>query len=310
LPNDPAVSRTLFRGKNSRPVLPRVSAFIPLLLVFLLLIHFFNLFLQWTVIRQELAHGPAFRSPEYTFLGFSPFQQKKIAALRLLPNAAPSGRVYGFFDLIHPAVFRVWNNGPGEDFFDLGPVLVAVPAGATTVTFFPGSAFLLQQGERKTLRYFGDAIVGRAWEGFLSKKIAANDKKGNLSPGSFVVKERGKSPYLRIPYMIYFFLPLLLILAAIGSSGTVMASAFLYHVEMFFLFDYQELFAAIPLGWAFRALNIEISDFRLKLAAVLLALFFLAGSVFGLWHWKKREISIWQKRIVLFFVLLPWPLFY
>jgi hypothetical protein len=157
---------------------------------------------------------------------------------------------------------------------------------------------------------FGDAIIGRAWHGFLSSKIANSGKKGPPSPGSFVVKAQEQSPYLKIPYLIYFFLPLLLILVAIASTGEVMASAFFYYVEMFFLFDYKKLFAAIPLGWAFRALNIEISDFRLKLAAVLLALFFLACTVFGLWHWKKREITNWQKRIILFFILLPWFLFF
>ncbi len=125
-----------------------------------------------------------------------------------------------------------------------------------------------------------------------------------------MVKEREESLYLKTPYLIYFFLPLLLILAAIAGSGAVMASAFFYYVEMFFLFDYQVLFAAIPLGWAFRVLNIEISDFRLKLAAALLASVFLAGSVFGLWHWRQREISSWQRRLVLFFVLLPWFLFF
>jgi hypothetical protein len=309
LDSDHPKSTTLYRDKKPRRALPRLSAFLPLLLVFLLFIHFFNLFLQWTVVRQELARGPAFRSPEYTFLGFSLFNRKAIAAVRLLPNAAPAGRVFGFFDLVHPADFLIWNNGPGEDFFDLGPVIVAVPAGASRVTFFPGSVFLLQQGGRKTARYFGDAIVGRAWYGFLSKKIANGEKKETGAPGSFVVKEREQSPYLKAPYLIYFFLPLPLILFAIVSSGAVMASAFLYYVEMFFLFDYRELFAGLPLGWVFRVLNIEISDLRLKLASALLASFFLAWAVFGLWHWQRREISSWQTRIVLFFVLLPWFLF-
>jgi hypothetical protein len=310
LTSDPPKSTTLYQEKKTRVALPRIPAFLPLLLAFLLLIHFFNLFLQWTVIRQELAHGPAFRSPEYTFLGFSLFNQEKIAAARLLPNAAPTGRVFGFFDLFHPAVFLVWNNGAGEDFFDLGPVIIAVPAGASRVTFFPGSVFLLQQGNEKTTRYFGDSIIGRAWHGFLSKKLARGQKRGAFPSGSFVVKAQERSPYLKTPYLIYFFLPLLLILAAIASMGTAMASAFIYHVEMFFLFDYQQLFAAVPLGWAFKALNIEISDLRLKLAAALLASFFVAGAVFGLWHWKKREISDWQRRILLFFVLLPWFLFF
>jgi hypothetical protein len=310
LNNDPPANKTLYRGEKRRFVFPRLSAFLPLLLVFLLLVHFLNLFLQWTVIRQELAQEPTFRSPEYTFLGFSLLNQKSISAARLLPNAAPAGRVYGFFDVIHPAVFLIWNNAQKEDFFDLGPVIIAVPTGSSRVSFFPGSVFLLQQGEKKTLRYFGDAFVGSAWHIFLSKKIIKDEKKEMLSPGSFVVKAPEQSPYLKIPYLIYFFLPLLLIIAAIGSSGAVMATAFFCQVEMFFLFDYQKLFAAIPLGWAFKALNIEISDFRIKLVSLLLALFFLACAVFGLWHWKKREISVWQRRIILFFVLLPWFLYF
>lgn len=261
------------------------------------------------MIRQELTHGPSFRSPEYTFIGFSPLNKKEIAAVKFLPNAAPAGRAFGFFDPIHPAVFLVWNNGPGEDFFDLGPVIIAVPAGSSRVTFFPGAVFLLQQGERKTARYFGDAIVGRAWCAFLGKKLILNEKKKTLAPGSFVVKAPEQSPYLKIPYLLYFYLPLALIVILIAISGAGMAAAFFYYVGMFFLFDFKKLFVTVPLAWLFNALGVELPDLWIKVLPVILVLLFLAAGIYGLLGWKNREMPPSGKWIVLFFILLPFALF-
>jgi hypothetical protein len=273
------------------------------------IVHFFNLHLQWTVIRQELAHGPAFHSPEYTFLGNSLFNRKEIAAAPLLPNAAPGGRVFGFYDLVHPAIFLVWNNGPGEDFFDLGPIMVALPAGSSRIAFLPGSVFYLLHEGGVSVKYFGDAIIGRAWYASWRRQLSGHGKPVDPLVGSFVVKSLAQSRYLKIPYLVYFFLPLVMIIAAIGISGPAMMTAFFYYVEMFFLFDYQNLFASVPLGWLSGILNIELTDFPAQFIAVLLAVVFLFCSVFGLWHWKKREISSWQKWGVSFFILLPVFLF-
>jgi len=300
---------SLYQEKKPRQTrFPRT--FIPSLLIVLFFIHFLNLFLQWTVIRQELALGPAFRAPEYTFIGFSLLNQEKIVAVQLLRNAAPSGRIFGFFDLLHPAIFMVWNNNQEESFVDLGTVVMAVPPGSSRVSFFPGSVFLLQQGKKIAVKYFGDAIVGRAWYDFLVEKV--QKRKGNEAqiPGSFVVKSLETSRYLKIPYLIYFFLPLLLICATIIHFGPVMLAAFLYYVEMFFLFDYQNLFVTVPFGWIFKFVNFEISEASTRFFAAALAIVFVACAILGLWYWKKRKISVWQKRIVLFFVLLPLVLYF
>ncbi|MBU4268897.1 MAG: hypothetical protein KJ808_08655 [Acidobacteria bacterium] len=286
------------------------GAFIPLLLILLLLIHFLNLFLQWTVIKKELADGPAFQTPEYTFIGFSPFNKKKIAAVQLLRNAAPSGRIFAFFDWLHPAIFMVWNNKQKEDFVDLGPVVMAVPPGSSRVSFFPGSVFLLQQGQKIAVKYFGDAIVGQAWHGFLAKKIRDPEANAMPLPGSFVVKALESSRYLKTPYLIYFFLPLLLIAVAVIRFGPVMLAGCIYYVEMFFLFDYQNLFVNVPFGWLFKLVNFENSEASARFFAAALAIVFLAAMVLGFWHWQKRQVSPWQKRILLFFVLLPFFLFF
>jgi hypothetical protein len=299
---------SLYQEKKPLPF--RFSGwFVALLLLGLLLIHFLNLFLQWTVIRKELAHGPAFQTPEYTFIGFSPFNQKKIAAVQLLRNAAPSGRIFAFFDLLHPSVFMAWNNGSKENFVDLGPVVVAVPPGASRVSFFPGSVFLLRQGQKTAVKYFGDAIVGQAWFGFLAKKISGRVGIAATLPGSFVVKALETSRYLKIPYLIYFFLPLLLLGAAIIHFGPVMLAGCIYYIEMFFLFDYQNLFVNVPFSWLFKLVNFENSETFTRFFAAALAIVFLAATVLGFWHWKKREVSVWQKRILMIFLLLPLALF-
>jgi hypothetical protein len=280
-----------------------------LLVALLLSIHFLNLFLQWTVLRLELAQGPVFRSPEYSFFGFSLFNQKEIAAIRYFKNSSQPTRVFGFFDFCHPAIFAIWNKNESA-FIDLGPIVMAVPIGFSRVYFFPGSVFLLQQGKNTAIKYYGDAIVGRTWHGFLHKKILNRKNTKALIPGSFVVKTLGTSRYLKIPYLLYFFLPLLLIFAAVMHFGPGMLSAFLYYVEMFFLFDYQNLFVTVPFGWITKSVNFEISEASTRFFAATLVIVFFACAILGFWHWKKREISAWQKKILLFFILLPMILYF
>lgn len=266
--------------------------------------------MQWTIVRIDLAQKPAFHTPEYSFLGFRLFNQDKIDAARQLPNASPSGRIFVFFDSLHPAVFMVWNNGSAGDFFDLGPVLAAVPLGASLVTFYPSSVFVLRHGEETAVKNFGGSILGRAWAGFLGGKPHGGEKLPGQMPGSFVAKQLDASSLLKIPYLVYFYLPLAAIILLIATSGAAMAAAFFYYAGMFFLFDYQNLFVSVPFAWAFKALHLELPDPWVGALAAAIAVFFLGCSVYGLWRWKNREMPPASKWIVLFFVLLPLFLFF
>jgi len=305
---DNPVQGAIYQGKKEKP--DRVlKAYLPLLLAALLSFHFLNLYLQWSIIHRELAQKSSFNSPEYTFIGFSLFHMQEIEAIGRLPNAAPKGRVFAFFDLLHPAVFMVWNNGGGEDFVDLGPLLVAVPAGSSRVTFFPASLFLLRHDGKAVARNYGGSILGNIWTRALNEKSAGPGKAGGLLAGSFVVKPVPGSPSLRIPYLAYFYLPLVLIIIAMATCGTAMAAAFFYYAEMFFLSDFQRLFITVPMAWLFSALGVELPDPWVKVLAVALALLFLAAAVFGLWRWNDQEMPPSSKWIVWFFILLPFFLF-
>lgn len=302
---------TLYRVEKKPPFRGTKWIFRPLLLLGSLLVaHFLNVYLQWTVISRDLAGKPSFDSPEYTLLGFSPLHHEEIAAARRLPNAAPTGRVFAFFDFFHPAVFMIWNNGGEGDFFDLGPVMVALPVGASCISFSPGSIFLLRHGQKTVARNFGGSIFGAFWVRSLNAKNGGSAPGSGRLPGSFIVKPAAGSASLRIPYLVYFYLPLALIVILIATMGPGLAAAFFYHAGMFFLFDFEKLLAGIPLDWLFGALGLELADPWIKVLAVGLALLFLAAAVYGLLRWKGSELPPTSRWIVLFFILLPFFLFF
>ena len=301
---------SIYQGQKEKKPPRRFLGRPALLLAALLVAHFLNLFMNWTVIRRELVQKPTYHSPEYTFLGFAPLNREKIAATQRLPNAAPSGRVFASFDPFHQAVFTVWNNGGEGDFFDLGPVLVAVPAGASRITFFPGSVFMLRHGEGELARNYGGSIFGSVWAGWLSHN-STKGKNGNVGmPGSFVAKQEQGSTSLRVPYLVYFYLPLVLIVILMATHGTAMAAAFFYYAGMFFLFDFQKLFVTVPLSRLFAVLGVEPADSWTRVLAVTLALVFLGAAVHGLWRWKNSEMPGSGKWFVWFFILLPLFLFF
>jgi hypothetical protein len=278
--------------------------------MFLLALHFLNVFLQWTMIRLELAHGPVFRSPTYSFLGFSLFNQKEIAAIRYFENSSQPTRVFGFFDFYHPAIFAVWNKNE-MTFIDLGPIVMAVPTGFSRISFLPGSIFLLEHENKASLKYFGASPGGVHWHNFLAKKFSASGlvSREKLAV-SFVIKELEKSRYLKIPYLIYFYIPLLMIILLAMRHGSVLLAAFFYYAEILFLFDYRKMFVTIPFDWLFKLFNWEISAGQVEVTATVMIAIFVLCAVFGLWRWKKNSVPSWGKRIILFFILLPFFLFF
>lgn len=284
--------------------------FILLLVAFLLAAHFLNLFLQWTVIRLELASGPVFKSPAYSFFGFSFFNRKEIAAIRYFKNSSQPTRVFSYFDFWHPAIFAVWNKND-MTFIDLGLIVMDIPAGFSRVSFFPGSVFTVDHEQKAAVKYFVASPATELWHDFIAKKYAACKPTAKKPLAvSLVIKELEKSRYLKIPYLFYFYLPLLIIVFLAIRYGSVLLMALFYFVEMLFLFDYRKMFVTIPFDWLFKLLNWEINAGQVELAATVMVSILLFCAVFGLWHWKKSNISSREKGIILFFILLPFFLFF
>ncbi len=295
---------SLYAGRQREPLRFR-RLLLPLLAVAagLLLAHGLNVWMQWSLVRDELSGKPLFHSPEYTLLGLAALHREEIAAVGRLPNAAPDGRIFAYFDPLRPAVFLAWNNAGAGEFFDLGPVLVALPAGASRVELLPGMLFVLRQGGGKVARDYGGSILG----GFRARALnrGGGSGAGARLTGSFLLKPAEESPALRLPYLAYFFLPLALIAVLMAVYGPGMAAAFFYYAGMFFCFDYESLFAVVPLGRLLRLAGLELPDGAVLPLAVALALLFLALAVSGLLRWRRREMPAGAGWIVLFFLLLP-----
>jgi hypothetical protein len=295
---------SLYDGRQRRPLRLR-RALLPLLAVAsgLLLVRCLNVWMQWSLVRNELSGKPLFHSPEYTLIGLAALHRDEIAAVGRLPNAAPGGRIFAYFDPLRPAVFLAWNNAGAGEFFDLGPVLVALPAGASRVDLLPGMLLVLRQGGGRVARDYGGSILGGLRARVLNR--GRESGAGARLSGSFLLKPAMESPALRLPYLAYFFLPLALIAVLMAVYGPGMAAAFFYYAGMFFSFDYETLFAAVPLGSLLRLLGRELPAGAARPLAVALALLFLALAVSGLLRWRKREMPAGAGWTVLFFVLLP-----
>jgi len=280
------------------------------LIALLLVIHFLNLFLQWTVVRLELARAPVFMSPEYTMLGFSVFNRDEIAAVGYFRNSSQPTRVFGYFDFFHPAIFSVWNKNE-QAFVDLGPVVVALPAGFSRITFFPAALFSLEHEKGTLLKNFNGSPGGALWQGILARILtAAGPVSRKPLPISFVVKEFEKSRYLKIPYLIYFYLPLLIIILSGIAYGPVAFAALFYYAEIFFLFDFRKTLVTVPFDWLFNLLKWEPGVGIVELVGAVVAVLFVLGAAYGLWHLKKESQPVRGKRIILFCILLPLFLFF
>jgi len=299
----------LYEEQKPRKIRKSIRFFLVVLAV-LLVVHFLNIFMHWTVIRMELAQAPVFNSPEYSFFGFSLLNQDKISTVRYFKNSSQPARVFLYFDLLHPAVFAVWNKDDMA-FIDLGLILMSLPAGFSRVSLFPGPGFFTEHENKIVLKSYNASFGGALWYRFLAERFRTSKTNlGELRNVSFVVKELEISRYLKIPYLLYFYLPLLLIVFLTVRHGIVFLTALFYFVEMFFLFDFRAMFVTVPFNWFFKLVNWEISVGQVELAATALVAVFFLCAVFGLWHWKKNTLAGLDRGIVLFFILLPFFLFF
>ena len=280
-----------------------------LVLAVLILARQANLWLGWLVTKAELS-APAMASVPATainmlFLGFSsgrnaverlqsslPYQQKKTAAT-------------AYFDLLHPAAFVVSSHAPAT-FIGLGRLTVAVAPGLSHITIGqPGMVIMVSSAGRQVawmesapLAFFIKAVS-------LALDPAAAGLKSPSRPISYVLDPPSRPGLLRIPHLIYFLLPLLLIPLLAMIYGQALLTAFLYYPGLFLLFDFREVFIATPFSWLFGLLRVEPSNALSGWLAALLLVLFLLPVFWGIWAWKKNAAEFTGRWLVVIFVLLP-----
>jgi len=108
-----------------------------------------------------------------------------------------------------------------------------------------------------------------------------------------------------LPYLLYFFLPLLVISVLGFQNSRAVWAAFFYYPIAFLLFDYQLLFFQAPF---YAVINTLQSDFFNSLAPVLapvLALMFVILGIVGLSKRHEMQHCFKEALVVLFFLFLP-----
>jgi hypothetical protein len=276
-----------------------------LVLAILIAVRFLNLSLLWTVSRLELEKGSPTGSGEYVFLGVA--GRADTASLQLAARTIRPGAdtvVIGYHDLFHPARFLI-RARQSVSFVDIGPAVLAVGPGVSAVTFCASE--IIKIGVEGTTRavYLGESPLAPLFHR-MARRMANTSR--SATPVSFLLKPPEKSPYLRIPPLLYFDLPGVLILLLAAFFSPAMFTAFFYYLEFFVLFSGKKAMVSVPFFWLFPRLGVEPSDPWLWAIAVLLLALSALLAISGLRRWEKIERGSREKWFVLFFLLLPFAL--
>jgi len=264
--------------------------------VFLLVVfRFINVAMWWYVNHLELNQKPQGTQFKYTTLYFSSYEKamKKLAEFsQEYPKADVT--VVSVFNLLNPGFFLVHNTVPFSA-VDLGRMVVPLKIGHYTIKWHQ-SGFTEKKWYKQTQKGFANnSLLGKV----LFKDLREN---GDMS---FILKPLENSSYLKIPYLVYFFLPLVLLLIFASMYSQAVFAGFFYYAGLFFLFDFKSLFFSVPLGWMVRIFGIkDITSFENIAAIVVFVLFTLLGVV-GIVNWKERREMFKENLIVIVFIILP-----
>ena len=274
-------------------------------LALLTAVRFLNQTLLWNVFRMELEKGSPPGREAYAFLEVAGRMDRvslQLTAQTVRPLA--EAVVIGYHDFFHPARFLI-RGGKPLSFVDVGPALVAVGPGVSSVTLYASDIVKIGAGGSIRAAYFGDSPLASVFRRLARNMGDRPESAKPAKPVSFLLKPPEISPFLRIPPLLYFFLPGVLILLLAAFLGRAMFCAFFYYLELFFLFSGKKALVSVPIFWLFRNQLPEPSDLWTWGIAILLLLLFAAGGTAGLRYWKKIERGSLAKWIILFFLLLP-----
>jgi len=285
----------------------RKNIFLVLIIVFisLFVIRFFNLTLIWHLNKLELKSIQQKGSQNYIFSGLGNFEKAKKRLLNYSDTHSREVSVVSFYNFSYPAIFLINNKG-SKTFVDLGQLVVFIGSGLTSVYVLPADIIIRKWNETIQSKFFGDSLVSFLFN-IISRHLSTGSKqKLKLGPRiSFVLKSLEKSRYLKIAYLLYFYLPLVLIFYFSSLYGKALYSAFFYYIGLFILFDFKKIFVTLPFFWFNNLINGEWSEILIFIVAIVLMVLFLSGGIIGLISWRMKDINFKVKPLTLFFLLLP-----
>ena len=281
-----------------------VFVVVALVLILLIIARFANLTIQYHMTKLELKSSSLCKEIDFNFLGLSGYEKAEKKLLQPDFTHTKKIKLVCFYDFFHPAVFFI-NNKDMLCFVDLGKLVVYVNPGLSVITFYQFDIVKRKEKGVEIIQYFGNSLLSPIFRS-VSEIFGynLNIKKKSKKDISYIVKSIEKSRYIKIQYLIYFYVPLFLIVLFAFSYSNAIFIAFFYYIEVFFLFNLKEAFIG-PFLWLLNFLNIQASDIVVIIGACSLCLIFLITGILGLFNWKNIQNQSFERGFILFMLLLP-----
>lgn len=287
---------------------PKVNIFhlIGLLVILLVVFRFINLTLWWFMGKLELknlVYQPAkmlmlTKNVDYTFLDFSNYKkaEKECREFALNNPGDKTIHVAAYFNLLHPGIFLIQNNN-GNSFVDLGRIIVTAAPGLSTFTLYMSDFIEKRRNHEKAKKHLGTSLL-------LSTLLPQKQQDaGNRI--TFILKPPEKLKYLDIPYLLYFYLPLVSILIFSHLYSRAVFLSFFYYSFLFLLFDFRAVLFTVPFNRVMESFDLVPSGLMETWGAMAVALLFTLLGIIGIFSWKKQRNIFKERLIVFFFLLLP-----
>lgn len=311
--NDKKPAETLYDEESYKPK----SSFLKIILiglsvaVLLITLRFLNHMLYWNMAKLELKNSKTARIEDFSFLGFSSYKKAQKKLLDFSTIKINEKVIVSYYDLVHPAVFIINNRGT-KKFVNIGIMNVYPESGITTLFFHP-TEIIESRRENAPAKasYYGTSLFPQLYKALAKQKSGAEKGRGI----SFILNPLEDAKYLKIPYMIYFYLPLLVILI-MGANFRRFLISFFYYLGMFLLFDFKKVFFTGPFSWLTNLIGINISHTVTAIISALILTIFLIIGFLGIFYNRKREageaagyyLTTWGKGLIVLFLLLPFVL--
>lgn len=279
-----------------RDVWTNVIIFSLLLLLALALVRFGNLTLLWHMTRLELQHKPV-SDGDYRYLGFSGDRKAVEELSKQIDLNRQPVTVVAYYTMARPAKFLIHNRGSAR-MLDLGRLVVYACSGGSAVTLYPTGLIRQECQDREYAGYFEAPLLTKVIQ-------AVAGKDSGVNKPSFILKSMAQTGYLKIPYLLYFYVPLVLIVLFTLRFGPGFLIASFYYVEIFLLFDFRQVMVEVPFSWVLKGLGLEFSEgLAWGIAAGWTALA-VAATVAGIFWWRQLKTEKWGIWFIFLLFLLP-----
>jgi hypothetical protein len=302
--------RTLYDKSRYKPKVSilKIVFVIFFVLALLLAVCFLDHMLWWNAAKWELKSSRTGRSEDFLFLGFSNYEKAQKKLSEFTGTHINDKTVVSYFDLTHRNVFIINNRGT-KSFLNVGIMSVYPESGITTLLFHPSEIVETRRENFSTKAlYYGTSLFPQLFDA-TAKRISKGEEGKGIG---FIFNPINDTKYLKIPYMIYFFLPLLIIIL-LSANYRRFAISFFYYGGLFLLFDFKRVLFIAPFSWLINLLGVNISHTAAAIISALMLTVFITTGFMGIVYKHKREpventgyfLPFWGRGLIVFFLLLP-----